>query len=991
MEVGNPGKTGCRRLEECVLVVGEGVVRFIGVRHVRREAFDFEVGKLAERFGERHGGLEFEAEAMEAGIDFDVDARVGLRSRGGFGEGLAEFERIAGKGEAGANGGHGIGGKSVAEDEDWAGDSGLAEHVALVWPHDRKPVDACSLQGGGEHRGAGPVGVRLYDGDEFRGAEHGFQAADVVGRRIQVDFDPGVFVGCGLGEGFVGNSQLRHRRTLSFPTPNHALPGDPSKPSIRDVLGARNRRLARWRVWVAAAACVAALPGCVFGGSENGEKPPPPFQGEVEHPTATAGASATPTTPVAPGTAIAGSGSLAAANEMFREGRFGEARAAYAVIAGASLSGSERAEALVGMSNAALQLNDEAVGLGALEQAVEAAPASSVIAVRAGYLLVRAYNQAGRYADAAALYRNRAGAASNSPLYPYEMAEGAFALAMSGEPVQASAVWERVLGLPQASPAFRVSVYRAQAAAARGNDDDLALRVALTALVGATGEPGARIELSEVAGRSGDYGMMVAQQQAIVAQSPASVYATIALQRLKDEGHFVDAGQEGLVHYRRGAYTQAIDVLTAGLSAEGLSAGDRAFRAFYLGASYEDAGRAADAIRAYDIAAGSGANSPYVHRAKYWAARVAESDDQPREASRRYQALVTDGPPGEFTQEAAFRAGYVLFKAGDTAGALATWDAVTVASSARLEYWRGRALAGSGQVAAASQAYHAAVAFGPYDLHGLEAARELGEGVSLDVRYRERDLGATVDWSAIEAWLKARIGGGPVTREPTAACELAAAGLRSPAEEELRSADAVATTWGSYALMKEAYGCGLTSVAASMAVNLRVEAGASSSEPPRDLLRISYPVDYAATLNREAKEANVDPLFFAALVRQESFWDPSAGSVAGALGLTQVIPQTGRAIAEQLGVAEFEASDLFRPAVSLEFGAYYLGGELRGYDSPLLALAAYNAGPGPAARWASAGDRRAADLVETIDYTETRNYVTYIYEAYAHYLLAWGP
>ena len=95
-------------------------------------------------------------------------------------------------------------------------------------------------------------------------------------------------------------------------------------------------------------------------------------------------------------------------------------------------------------------------------------------------------------------------------------------------------------------------------------------------------------------------------------------------------------------------------------------------------------------------------------------------------------------------------------------------------------------------------------------------------------------------------------------------------------------------------------------------------------------------------------------------------------------------------IEDQLGVADFVPEDLFNPLVSLEFGAYYLGGELRGYASPLLALAAYNAGPGPAGRWAAAGDTRAADIVETIDYTESRAYVTLIYEAYAHYLLAWG-
>jgi soluble lytic murein transglycosylase len=247
-----------------------------------------------------------------------------------------------------------------------------------------------------------------------------------------------------------------------------------------------------------------------------------------------------------------------------------------------------------------------------------------------------------------------------------------------------------------------------------------------------------------------------------------------------------------------------------------------------------------------------------------------------------------------------------------------------------------------------------------------------------------------VDWDAIEIWLQGRIGGGPLTRQPTPACELMTVGLREAAAAEIRAADRVATPWGSFALLREAAGCGLTDVAAGLAVSLRVDAGVGSGEPPKDLLRLSYPVDFAATLSEEARKADVDPLFLASLVRQESFWDPQAGSTAGALGLTQVIPQTGAAIAEQLGVADFRAEDLFLPALSLEFGAYYLGGELRSYRSPLLALAAYNAGPGPAGRWASAGDTNPADVVERIDYVETKAYVTYIYEAYAHYLVAWG-
>src|SRR5690606_27341697 len=113
------------------------------------------------------------------------------------------------------------------------------------------------------------------------------------------------------------------------------------------------------------------------------------------------------------------------------------------------------------------------------------------------------------------------------------------------------------------------------------------------------------------------------------------------------------------------------------------------------------------------------------HRAMYWAARVTEGTGDDAGASRRYADLASTAY-GPFTEEAAFRAGYVLYKAGDTAGALAAWDAVEGSATARLEYWRGRALEQIGDQTAATAAFERAVALGPLDLHGMEAARELG-------------------------------------------------------------------------------------------------------------------------------------------------------------------------------------------------------------------------------------------------------------------------
>ena len=95
---------------------------------------------------------------------------------------------------------------------------------------------------------------------------------------------------------------------------------------------------------------------------------------------------------------------------------------------------------------------------------------------------------------------------------------------------------------------------------------------------------------------------------------------------------------------------------------------------------------------------------------------------------------------------------------------------------------------------------------------------------------------------------------------------------------------------------------------------------------------------FAAQIEAAAARHGIDPTLLAGLIKAESNFDPSAGSPAGAQGLTQLMPETARG----LGV-----TDPFDPEQSIEGGARYLSEQLRAFDGNAeLALAAYNAGPG---------------------------------------------
>jgi len=176
----------------------------------------------------------------------------------------------------------------------------------------------------------------------------------------------------------------------------------------------------------------------------------------------------------------------------------------------------------------------------------------------------------------------------------------------------------------------------------------------------------------------------------------------------------------------------------------------------------------------------------------------------------------------------------------------------------------------------------------------------------------------------------------------------------------------------------------------AMAERIQEILGISNEALPDALARLRYPLSYAALLEEHGRANGVDPLLLAALIHQESRWDPTAVSIANAVGLTQVIGPTAAWIADQLGLGPISLGDLFRPATSVRFGAFYLGVQLREFGDVHQALAAYNGGPGNVERWALSASWPPADFVEAIVFEETRTYVQLVMEHYAWYRALYG-
>jgi soluble lytic murein transglycosylase len=146
---------------------------------------------------------------------------------------------------------------------------------------------------------------------------------------------------------------------------------------------------------------------------------------------------------------------------------------------------------------------------------------------------------------------------------------------------------------------------------------------------------------------------------------------------------------------------------------------------------------------------------------------------------------------------------------------------------------------------------------------------------------------------------------------------------------------------------------------------------------PQRFWRAAFPLPWRDSVFREAQSNALDPYLLAALIRQESEWNPRAVSRARAYGLTQVLPATGRQLSRRVGLSRFTTASLYDPDVNLKLGTYYLRNVLQQHEGKWEhALASYNAGKTRTEQWLTWYKyREPAEFVETVPFTETRTYI----------------
>ncbi len=362
--------------------------------------------------------------------------------------------------------------------------------------------------------------------------------------------------------------------------------------------------------------------------------------------------------------------------------------------------------------------------------------------------------------------------------------------------------------------------------------------------------------------------------------------------------------------------------------------------------------------------------------ALYMAADSYQDDrgSDPRLAERAielFDRVAVEHPGSLYADRAYMRAAHLLYALGRYAEAHERYAAYRGEESSReARYWRARSAERLGDLEGARSAYRT-LASGE-DYYALLSRDRLTGGPGIlrfdGAGYRPVPTPPIDDGAALLA--------DPAGRRAAALLRF---GERRYARAELERA--VARRWGDRSLL----GTWAPALTAWGFPDLSLRIGVWLGDAREAL---AYPRGFAAAIDAEARTHGLDAWLVLALIRQESLFDAGAVSPAGARGLMQVMPATGRVVAVGMAWPEFDSRMLDVPAVSLHLGATYMDARLRQFEAfwPAV-LASYNAGPEAVSRWWAFPERTLDPelWVDRIPYKETRDYVKKVLAQYATY------
>ncbi|HLJ59021.1 MAG TPA: transglycosylase SLT domain-containing protein [bacterium] len=389
-------------------------------------------------------------------------------------------------------------------------------------------------------------------------------------------------------------------------------------------------------------------------------------------------------------------------------------------------------------------------------------------------------------------------------------------------------------------------------------------------------------------------------------------------------------------------------------------------------------GRDADALATARLLARTYPRSSLAPRGLYAVAAAREDRGTGGPAVALFREAASRFPGTRWGDRALWEAGWIQYRLRAWQDALAAWrQLANTAGDTEMapagSYWAARAAAAAGDGAGASDAYRQTAAKFGDSFYGQMAAAQIGVPLRVPIAQPMADLPpgelATLDrFRELDA----------LAQTADATRELEAAAAQAPPADRA----AVTLVLGQYYERQQQVARGILAAEQAQALY----AGTPGAGMPLALWEALYPQAAWQTITQAAGRTGTDPYLVAGVMREESRFDPSAVSPAGAYGLMQLMPGTAKSAARTVGVAPPDLGKLTDAQTNVLLGAVVLAELLKQFGRADLAVAAYNAGPEAVKRWQ--GQRAAADAAtfdETIPYPETRAYVKVVLQSAAMY------
>ncbi|MBL6966395.1 MAG: transglycosylase SLT domain-containing protein [Anaerolineales bacterium] len=524
---------------------------------------------------------------------------------------------------------------------------------------------------------------------------------------------------------------------------------------------------------------------------------------------------------------------------------------------------------------------------------------------------------------------------------------------------------------------------------------------------------------------------------------PLSYDTYQALILLVDAGYPVSEFDRGLVDYFAGQYTLSIAAFDRYLQN---TAENAATAHYYRGMAYRALGDSPTAIAIWDeiiqqypeadrwddaweekaytqwgyledfdaalkTLLGFVDEAPWHERAAeflYDAGRVAERDRDLGLAARIWQRIPLEYPSSAYVPRAVFLTGITYYRMEDYASALTGFEqflgtSADLGDRSAAHFWMGKAYHAAGNAGVAEAAFTRAANTDPTGYYS-ERARDILVGRAPFAPPLVYDIGYDLagERAEAEAWMR-EVFAIPAELDihdpaPLMAdarmirgTELWYLGLYDAARLEFESLwqGVRSNPMDNYRLVNYLLDLGFYRTAIFAArdiLDLNQMDDATTMNAPIFFNHVRFGSYYRELLIPAAQQNNLHPLFLFSVVRQESLFAGWVQSSAGARGLMQIISSTGASIAAQMGwPPDYTDEDLYRPLVSITFGADYLNTQYEYFDDLYVALAAYNGGPGNAAIWQSLAGDDPDLFVEVIRFEETRRYIKGVYEIFSIY------